>query len=369
MTHDVFEDELRSLLHGAADRQSDALTDVDTAAVLGAGHRVVRRRRVARTAGAVAAALVVGSATWAALDGQADRSAPRIPATRPAAPVAGPVTAVLDEFADLSGPDGEPLPVPGPRQVAVRVAPGGALEYLEVGADGATSLLGTSTLDGVAPSGPTWTVVGDGGHVLVGVLPAQAQVLQPVTPLTDEGGHAWTTVRGDLPGTGLQAFALRFAAASDAAGVRHLLWRAADGTVRDESGAAVPSVALGDADDTVLFVAEDLGRFGTFGRDGATLTELAGARNSSGRPVLATGRGDGGRVVGLFAAVVPAAAEAGTMTPRAGTTVTHPLTKVPLPRTDLAVLWAAWSEPAGTDGAGYASVTWTEDGRTVTETP
>ncbi|MBD3781984.1 MAG: hypothetical protein IE926_03355 [Micrococcales bacterium] len=370
MTHDLFEDELRTMLRGAAEAQRDAFVEVDTAEVLGTGQRVLRRRRRALVGGTLAATLVVGVGGWAVLDRSGDRAAVEVPATRSATPTS-PVTAVLDEFADLSGTGGTPLSIPGPRQVAVRVVPGATpdLQYLEVGAGGRTTLLGGSSLDGVPRTSATWGTAGEGGHVLIGVAPAEARDITVLTPISDEGGHASTLVTKELPGTGRQAFAVRFAEAGDADAVRHLLWRDAEDAVRDENGAAVASVALGDGKGTIFWVSDALGRFGTFGGDGPTWTALDGARNSSGRPVLSMGRGDGAVLTGLFVAVVPAAAEPGSMTPRAGSTVTHPLTKVLLPGTEYAALWATWTQTTADSLSGYTEVTWTEDGRTVTQRP
>jgi hypothetical protein len=57
------------------------------------------------------------------------------------------------------------------------------------------------------------------------------------------------------------------------------------------------------------------------------------------------------------------------VTPGPGSTVATPLTKAPVSGTDLAVLWSRLSSPKDANDTGYASVTWTEDGRTVTQRP
>ncbi|HMM94138.1 hypothetical protein [Phycicoccus sp.] len=372
MTHDLFEDDLRSLLRGATEAEHDAFVDIDSAEVLGTGQRVLRRRRRALVGGTLAATVVLGVGGWAVLDRSGDRGALEVPATRSATPT-DPVTAVLDEFADLSSStDGRALSIPGPRRVAVRVVPGRTpdLEYLSVDTDGGTSVMGGSSLDGVPALGATWGSAGPGAHVLVGVLPEQAEHFQLVSPMSDEGGHASTSVTAPLRGTGRKAFAVRFEVAGDADTVQHLLWWDGSGTVRDEQGTVVPAVTLDDAERTVVFVSEGLARLGTFSAEGGdTMMELDGSRNSSGRPFLATGRGDGDRIDTLFAAVVPAGTTPGTFTPTAGTTVTNPLAVVPVPGTDLAVLWTRFSHPVATKGSGYRSVTWDEGGRTVTERP
>ncbi|WP_030529579.1 hypothetical protein [Phycicoccus jejuensis] len=372
MSHDVFEDELRTLLRGATEAENPAFHDIDTTEVLGSGRRVVRRRRMAAAGAALATVTVVGIGSWAALDGSSDRAL-EVPATRTSAPSVRPVTALLEPFSDLSSStDGEPLAIPGPQRVGVRIAPGGTpdLEYLAVGADGSTSMLGGSSLDGVPALASTWGTAGPDAHVLVGVLPEQAKEFQLVTPMSDEGGHASTSARAPLAGTGRQAFAVRFEVAGDADTVQHLLWWDGRGTVHDETGAVVPAVTLDDAERTVVFVSEDLDRMGTFSADGGqSMMELDGSRNSSGRPFLGSGRGTGDRIDGLFAAVVPAGTTAGTFTPAAGTVVEDPLTIAPVPGTDLAVLWTRYSYPAAPGGPGYRSITWDEGGRTVTERP
>ncbi|HQW75142.1 hypothetical protein [Ornithinibacter sp.] len=372
MSHDVFEDELRTLLHGATQAENSAFHDIDTAEVLGSGRRVERRRRMAAAGATLAAVTVVGIGSWAALDGPSDRAL-QVPATRTSAPATGPVTALLEPFADLSSStDGRPLSIPGPRRVGVRVAPDATpdLEYLAVGADGSTSMMGGSSLDGIPALASTWGTAGEDSHVLVGVLPEQAKEFQLITPMSDEGGHASTSVRAPLTGTGRQAFAVRFEVAGDADTVRHLLWWDGRGAVHDETGAIVPAVTLDDAQGTTVFVSEDLDRMGTFSTDGSqSMMELDGSLNSSGRPFLATGRGEGSRIDTLFAAVVPAGTTPGTVTPATGTEVTDPLTVSPLAGTDLAILWTRYSAPEAAKGSAYRSITWDEAGRTVTERP
>lgn len=373
MTRDTFEDTVRLLLHEATRNEAEVLPAVDVASVLGTGHRAVRRRSAAMVGATAAATLVLGAAGWAVLGQQHGGDERTLPATRSATAADAAVTAVLDPFSGMSGPDGRPLDVPGPDQVAVSYDPSGRepdLRYTEVGPDGELVPLGGSSLRGVPSLATTWGTAGDGSHVLVGVLPAQAVQFQLVTPLTDEGGHASTTVTSPLPGTGRQAFAVRFAEAGDADAVRHLLWWGEDGAVHDESGTVLPSVALGDDEGTTVFLAESLDRFGTFSQQGGgAMTQLDGARNSSGRPVLSTARGEADRLAGLFVAVVPESATPGRLTPTAGTTVTRPLTKTPLPGTGSAVIWATYTTPKDVAGGGYVSVTWTEAGRTVTERP
>jgi hypothetical protein len=367
MSTDTFEDELRTLLHGATEGQSPAFEDVDTDAVLASGRRIVRRRRLAAVGGSVAAALVVAAGTWAAVGDSAGRAAP-IPATRTttSVPTTGTVSAEL-ETSELRSEGNGSLSQPGQTiQVAIDRATG-VVRYSTL-RDGAPSVVAVGRVPS-NPRGVTWTSLSS-SRLLVGVMPAEAVQSQLVTPTYNEGGHASTFVDEPLQGTGLQAFAVSFAEVGDAALVSHVLWWGEDRAVHDETGATVPSVALGDPDGTVVYVAEELDRMGTFSDgDGTTMMQLDGSRNSSGRPVLSTGRGDGGNVSWLFAAVVPAGAEPGTVTPGLGATVTTPLTKALVRGTDLAILWSRQSSPKAAKGSGYASVTWNEDGRTVTQTP
>ena len=371
MSTDTFEDTLRNLVHEAADAQEAAYLDLDPHVVLVRGRRVVRRRRGAVGIGAAAAAVVIGLVGFSASGTGVERTS--TPAASTSSTAASSVTAVLDRFSDLAGADGRTIKVPGPQRVAVSVdrrrTPD--LVFSEVRGDGSRATIGGSSLVGVGALAATWGTAGDGSHVLVGVLPAQAKTFQLVTPITDEGGHASTSVTKDLPGTGRTAFAVRFAEAADAAAVRHLLWWGVDGVVHDESGEVVPSVALGDVDGTTVFVAQSLNRMGTFSDGGgSSMMTLDAARNSSRRPVMSTARGTGGTLDGLFVAVVPAATLGDTFRPARGVTVTHLLSRLPLPGTDRAVLWAAYSTPTSTTGSGYTSVTWTEpDGRVVTQRP
>lgn len=90
------------------------------------------------------------------------------------------------------------------------------------------------------------------------------------------------------------------------------------------------------------------------------MMELDGSLNSSGRPFLATGRGEGSRIHTLFAAVVPAGTTPGTVTPATGTEATDPLTVSPLAGTDLAILWTRYSAPEVAKGSAIRSITGTK---------
>ncbi|QIM20203.1 hypothetical protein G7075_01980 [Phycicoccus sp. HDW14] len=366
MSHDLFEDRLRTELRGATEAEAPAFLDIDPAAVLGTGRRIVRRRRMAAVGGTLAAVTVLGVGSWAVLDGSSDRALQEVPAGPSATMTTGTATADL-ETSTLEADGNGTSTLPG--------------ERIRVTIDRATGVLKWSTLrdgtprlieEGRVPSvqrGVVWRSLSS-MKLLLGVVPGDAEQFQLVTPTYDEGGHASTTATEALPGTGLKAIAVSFAEVGDAEAVSHVLWWDGGLSVQDEDGSTVPSVALGDPDGTVVYVSEELDRMGTFSdSDGTTMMEIDGSRNSSGRPVLSTGRGDGDTVSWLFAAVVPADAEPGTLTPGQGATVTTPLTKVPVPGTDLAVLWSRQSSPKDAKGSGYASVTWTEDGRTVTQTP
>ncbi|WP_377640959.1 hypothetical protein [Oryzobacter terrae] len=370
MTPDLMEERLRSALHDATTAQDGAYLDLDPSLVLGHGRRAVRRRRIAAGASVAAATVVVGLVGYSALGTGVDRT------STPAGSTAtrGAVTAVLDTFSDLSdSTTGDTLPIPGPRRVAVTVDPTARpdLVFWDVADDGSRRMLGGSSLDGVDPLGATWGTTGEGSHVVVGLVPEQARAISLVTPITDEGGGMSTSVEEVVPGTGRKAFGTRFSDAAEAAAVSHVLWWGADGSVHDESGALVPSVSLGDADDTTVYVAPSFDRMGTFAREGGgSAMTLDASRNSSGRPVISMARGETGALTGLFVAVVPDGTTPGAMAPVAGTTVTEPPTVVDLPGSDRSVLWATFTATRSAPGSGYSSVTWTEPGgRVVTERP
>jgi len=370
MSTDTFEDELRALLRDTADAEGAAYVDVAPDAVLVRGRRVVRRRRAVAGVG-IAAAAIVCLVGWSALGTGVDRTS--TPAGTTSASPHGAVTAVLDTFSGLTdGTSGAELSIPGPRRVAVTVDPSRTpdLVYWDVAENGSRSMLGGSSLVGVDPLAATWGTAGDGSHVVVGVVPEQARAFSLVTPMRDAGGGMSTTVEKVLPGTGRKAFGTQFSDPSDPAAARHLVWWGVDGTVHDETGALLPSVALGDDDGTTVFLAAALDRMGTFAREGgASMMSLDSARNSSGRPVISTARGGAGSLTGLFVAVVPDGTTAGAMVPTKGTTVTRPLAVVDLPDTDRSVVWATYTS-ADAPGATYSSVTWTEPGgRQITERP
>ena len=372
MSTDTFEDTLRELLRESVDAEGGAYLDLDPAVVVVRGRRVVRRRRAAVGVGVAAASVVVGLVGFSALGSGADRTS--VPASPSATRAAGPVTAVLDSFSDLSDSDsGDPLSIPGPRRMAVTLDPTADPDvvYWDVADNGSRTALESSTLEGVGPLGATWTTTGEGSHVVVGVLPEQARAFSLVTPITDAGGGMSTTSEKVLPGTGRKAFGTRFSDATEAGGASHLIWWSTDRTVHDESGTVIPSVSLGDPEGTTVYVAQSLDRMGTFalGGSGTTMT-LDASRNSSGRPVISMARGDVRDLAGLFVAVVPDGTTAGTMTPEPGGTVTGKPTVVDIPGSDRSVLWATYTSTKSAPGSAYSSVTWTEPGdRVVTERP
>ena len=283
MTHDTFDDELRTLLHDAADAERDHYLDVDPATTLHDGTRVVRRRRLLATAVTSVLALVLGIAGWAALSGSVDR-AQQLPATPPPS-ATGTVSATL--WLDDGSAVGVSLDTGTGAVGLVRTAENGVLDR----ATPRVASLGR-------PSVTYATVVRD-PLVVAGVMPAGATGLLPQWQGVD--GPSSSAV-ADLPGTQYQAFALRAEQPARDGRLMDMYWQESDGVHAVNRG-TLPSTVL---DDTLVFLDAPNGTLGV--RTGATTSVTpTGADTAAGRPP------HGGMISGdgvqTFVAVVPGTVE------------------------------------------------------------
>ncbi|MBR7743853.1 hypothetical protein KC207_11180 [Phycicoccus sp. BSK3Z-2] len=283
MSRDTFEDELRTLLHEAADGERDRYVDVDSGSVLGDGVRVVRRRRLVAAAVTSVLALVVGIGGWTALSGTVDR-AQVVPAT-PEPTATGTVTAPV-QVDDGSTVDVSFDPATGAVEL-VRTAENGVV-------DRATPRVAT-----LGRPSATWATVVRDPLVVAGVLPADAV---DVVPRWQGVGGGSSTATADLPGTTYQAFAIRAESPSRDASLVDLYWRQGATTYTAGSG-TLPTAVV---DDTVVFVDAAAGVLGV-GSGGTTALTPTGPDTRAGEPPyggLTTDGPDGGGLE-TFAAVLP----------------------------------------------------------------
>ena len=131
---------------------------------------------MAAGAGIAAATVAVGLVGWSALGGGAERaSLPAGTSQTTTDASGGAVTARLAPFSELADETGEAQAVPGPRQVAVTIDPRRTpdLVYSEVGSNGALTMMGGSSLQGISPTATTWGTAGEGSHVSSGSCPSR----------------------------------------------------------------------------------------------------------------------------------------------------------------------------------------------------
>jgi hypothetical protein len=272
MTPDLTEEVLRESLGSAADAQAASYADIDPAAVLATGHRVLRRRRMVATGGTMAAALVLGAGAWAVLGNQPGTDDRTLPATsiRPE-PSGGVHTAELSLASDLVGADGTSYE--GPTRVRVDVdTDRGAWQAL-VGGTEVPGAGGSLPADGSA----VWSTGSQ--PFVVGLVPATAT---RVLPVWEGDSPTLSTALRPVPGTSWQAVVLWVVGPRAGSRLVGLDWT--DGTeVRRGDGSVVPSTS---GDGVLVYVDEDSDQFGVLSDDGATVTRLSDARTGH-RPLVA----------------------------------------------------------------------------------
>jgi hypothetical protein len=296
----AFETKLREDLHAAADHAAPG--SFDPATIIGEGTRVVRRRRLRRGLGAVAAVTVLallatGSALW---HGGRDDSAPVPPAQRTV--LGAVVSATLSkDGANLNGTD-----VPGPDRLAVELDTGtGELRFSAVSGDGARTVLGGSSVSGV-PQGATWGTGTGVENVWVGVVPKGATNLMPVGEIPAAGGGGATQDQAPLAGTDFDAFAIWFEKPADLEGLTTLLWQDSAGRVQAADSSPVGSVAFTDHSGSrvTVFVSEEGNTLGVIDATGSARVALHGEGQGT-VPDLQAGSGSGPTFVGTVVALLP----------------------------------------------------------------
>lgn len=338
MSHDVFEDELRTLLRGATEAENPAFHDIDTSEVLGSGRRVVRRRRMAAAGAALAAVTVVGIGSWAALDGSSDRAL-EVPATRTSAPDGATVETTLR----LEGRTTS--------TVSVRYAPAtGALSLVSTDAAGGTT---EATAGAVDPTGrtSTWRIVSEDPLVVAGVLPTGAENLLPQWSRDVAGS---TSDSAPLAGTPYDAFVIRADDAPGGTTLADLLWTY-DQTVHGSPRRLVPSVTV---EGRTVFLDPQTSLVGVLD-EAATATSPTTAGEP---PRVVTARDtSGGRRTTSFVMVLPTGASDVRVEAHPDATVGSSRT-VQLPDGLGLVLLAVADAPRTVDDP-VAGVTWTAGGQ------
>lgn len=329
------------------------------------GHRRLRRRRTGQgmAAAAVAAVLAVGGyAVWS----PSDVHRPTPPAS--ASPTAHkPVTAILDELPQI-GEDPQDYAAPGEWiQYAVTWHPtpnrnGQNLDYARVARDESVSPLAGSSTVGMSPDAVTWGTSGPESRSIVGVLPARATDFTIVRP-QDVGG-SFTSTRAALPGSPWQAFAARFSTAKAVESITDILWWDDAEVIRTAQGEVVPSVSLGDGDNTQVYVAAADDTFGVRWEGGAASTWLS---ERGDHPVIDTFKESDTASTGIFVMLVPPGSHDPQLTPKAGVRGVQAVI-TDIPGSEYAALWTRYTRSSTRSGQTFTSISWTgPDGKRTTQ--
>ncbi len=298
LSTDPFEDQLRAHLDAAGASAPDPA--LDTAAVIGEGSRLVRRRRIVAAAGGVAAATVLAIGTYAALTSGAPASVSvpgssvHTPTLSPS-PNEGPISATVTLGMSISG---DAIPA-NPQEYSVTAqlvqGSGTAARAALTLRDSKGGLLDTESTDLDLGSARSALVHFDSVGVVAVLSPGSLWV-DLVTPLR-EGGL--TSDDATLGASGWQLTGFRFEKPSVAPQVTGAVRMTPDLAVLDGAGEAVPSGASADGR-RVVYWSEALDTFGFVQLvDGdqdfwdRTATWPSEARKTHDRLVLAGAHGSG----------------------------------------------------------------------------
>ncbi len=298
LSTDPFEDQLRAHLDAAGASAPDL--DLDTAAVIGEGSRLVRRRRIVAAAGGVAAATVLAVGTYGALTSGAPASVSvpgssvRTPTLSPS-PNEGPISATVTLAMSISG---DAIP-PNPQEYSVTAqlvqGSGTTARAALTLRDSKGGLLDTASTDLDLGSARSSLVHFDSVGVVAVLSPGSLWV-DLVAPLR-EGGM--TSNDATLGASGWQLTGFRFEKPSVAPQVAGAVRMTPDLAVLDGAGEAVPHGASADGL-RVVYWSEALDTFGFVERDDTdqklwnrTSTWPSEARKTHGRLVLAGSSGSG----------------------------------------------------------------------------
>ncbi len=237
-----FEDQLRADLRAAAD--GGATTGIDPAAVIAAGTRVVRRRRLAYAGSAAVVAILAVVGGLALTPGTRRTPAPPVPATQSATARAT-ATARL-ELTSVGGSNGGTAFAGGTYEVQLDRDPSteADLTYWQVESPGGTSEKVVALGRSATPKGGVGVTWGHapGSPVIIGVAPKGAKLLGVVNGFPEGGGSTGDTA--PLAGTDYEAFAYAFSAAKDADAVTAVVYEDASGAVVSSTGERAQTAAF-----------------------------------------------------------------------------------------------------------------------------
>ncbi len=349
-----FERRLSATLREAADAAGPAYPHLDTGAVISAGRGVVRRRRLLRTGAAVAVLAVVLGAAGIIADGR-DQAAEQLPAHQKDI---GVVTVTLghpEPFVDNSGTD-----IPGPSHFAVTLdtAPDGGqnVAYYAIADGGSRTLLTTASVDLDHPTG-TFATFEYWPHVVIGLVPTTWSSLVAVAPNATGGSYS---DQAPLRGTRYRAFVSVYESDADTAHVSGLMWLDKNGRVYSDSGAEVPSVALGDS---AAYVDAADGIWGMFDTSGSSSLPLnADLGTGLAEQFLDFGSGTGATLTTTFVAIVDVSAENPTVTYARGCTPVGAPVIAPLSDGSQALLLARCTRPESARGGSVTGYGYDVDG-------
>lgn len=329
------DEQFRATLTHALDDAADGIAPFDTAALVDAGARHVRGRRLATGAAAMVGVLALAGGSWAFL---AQDRQPQVAAPQPTASVAAGRTAPVQATLDLS--EGMTSGANPATEFTVTLLPDDTLVMAQVH-DGTTTELQRLPLAGRSTIG--WTP--QYGDVLLGVVPVDA-VGVALLESGNTGGYAGPKL-ADLPGTGLKAVGVRLDQQPEANPTLSLMWWRADGTpVTNVEVGTARRVEVSGEQVTAWALPQD-GRGGLVHPDGASSTPLDNV-DGGGLTVLTGGSFVDNQADGTyssthwFAAILPG-------------TITDVEPQYDDPRlVEEAVTTVAWPEMGGTLVVGHA---------------
>ena len=259
MTNDTFEDQLRAELRAATLAGDAAYRTVDTAAVIGAGTRIVRRRRAVGAVGALAAVTAVALGAYAVLGQAAPTALEVVPAdSATVTSTSTPTGTGKSRELVLQNPAG----IVEPTEAYVLTIPDPASKPIEVTVyaesdSGVRSPLGSFAVPDTTSPRAGIVTLPDLPLVAFATVPASATYYEP----SFEAGSALTRTDGVLPGTQWRAIA--FASNAPITRIDGLTWIDSGGAVRNVDGTVLPSVKIEPG--IVVWVDPNLGNSGTVG--------------------------------------------------------------------------------------------------------
>lgn len=236
-------------------------------------------------------------------------------ATPSAAPSVGnsaPIASV--DITGLHDSDGEALPAGEPTTINCTVNGKGQARWRATFADGTTSRVEVQ-LPPREEGRSVWQTVPFGPGIVMAIVPGEVENLDVLADVPNDEGY-YSIASGSLRAVDSTCLVIRYDVADDAAKVQGLVWRAADGPFRRDTGAVVPSVDAAVGDERVTVYGDrTLDLFGVVTSSGSAISYRPGKSTDPFPCVLfSTDRLDNGRWQTLFVGLLPQGATAAKMT-------------------------------------------------------